>query len=141
MIRSSIESSCLSSVGYDKQLKLLEIEFRSGSVYQYFDVPTEIYSQLSHAPSAGRYFNKYIAYKFRYKLVENYSYQEASKQDRINNPPTADSIKHLYKKLAFRFHPDRAQGYEKLMKEINTLYEERNYYMLKEIAKQYNCKN
>lgn len=60
MRRDHVQSSNLHSVGYDPEGKTLEIEFRSGAVYQYKDVPLNIYRALMAASSKGKYFNSYI---------------------------------------------------------------------------------
>ncbi len=56
MKRKSVESSNLASVGYDAKGQILEIEFNHGGVYQYFDVPQEVYDELMDAGSHGKYF-------------------------------------------------------------------------------------
>ncbi len=56
MKRKSIESSNLESVGYDEKKQILEIEFNHGGVYQYFDVPQDIFDELMDAGSHGSYF-------------------------------------------------------------------------------------
>jgi len=53
-------SSNLKSVGYDEDSSTLEIEFRSGSVYRYADIPSPEYLALMAADSKGRYFNAHI---------------------------------------------------------------------------------
>jgi hypothetical protein len=71
MNRVPVSSSNLVSVGYDSESKVLEIEFQSGSVYQYFNVPANIYSGLMSAASHGRYFDAYIKKGgFAYKQVK-----------------------------------------------------------------------
>jgi len=57
-------SSTLSSVGYDRRNRMLEIEFRNGHVYQYLDVPKGVYDGLCLAHSKGRYFNDRIRDSF-----------------------------------------------------------------------------
>lgn len=66
MIRDSVPSSNISSMGYDEPSQTLEVEFTNGSIYQYFNVDTGIYEQLMHAPSKGQFLNTYIknAYPF-----------------------------------------------------------------------------
>lgn len=56
MNRQSVESSNLASIGYDAENEILEIEFNHGGVYQYFDVPENVYEELMNADSHGRYF-------------------------------------------------------------------------------------
>ena len=67
MIRNSVFSSNLKSVGYDDGT--LEIEFHNGGIYQYFNVPDSTYSNLISAISKGRYFDTYIRPKYRYRKV------------------------------------------------------------------------
>ena len=48
------------SVGYDGRSRILEIEFQSGEVYQYLDVPGTVHQKLQSAKSKGQYFNSEI---------------------------------------------------------------------------------
>lgn len=69
MIRKPVESSNLASVGYDASSATLEIEFRSGGIYQYFDVPESVYRELMEAPSQGKFFHVHIRDKYRYVKI------------------------------------------------------------------------
>ena len=69
MLRHEVQSSELRSVGYDISTSLLEAEFHSGEVYQYFDVPAVTVLELLEAQSIGRYFNARIRSKFKFKQV------------------------------------------------------------------------
>ena len=60
MQRTSVQSSNLSSVGYDSALQILEIEFHTSGVYQYHGVPESVYDALMSAGSKGTYFAQYI---------------------------------------------------------------------------------
>lgn len=60
MDRKNVQSSNIASIGYDRDEKILEIEFHSGGIYQYFNVPESIYFGLMSASSHGQYFNVYI---------------------------------------------------------------------------------
>ncbi len=60
MQRSPVSSSNLKSVGYDPVSKILEIEFLSGSMYQYFNVPESIYADLMIAAAPALFFNIHI---------------------------------------------------------------------------------
>ncbi len=68
MDRISISSSNIVSVGYDRSSRTLEIEFGNG-VYQYYEVPLQIYEGLISATSAGRYFHGNIKDKYDYSKV------------------------------------------------------------------------
>jgi hypothetical protein len=56
MKRKPVTSSSLASVGYDSKSQILEVEFVHGGVYQYFDVPPEVYKELINASSVGSYY-------------------------------------------------------------------------------------
>jgi len=56
MKRTTVDSSMISSVGYDEAEKILEAQFTSGKVYQYYDVPKSVFDELMEASSVGRYF-------------------------------------------------------------------------------------
>jgi len=60
MRRKPVDSSAIASLGYDPARETLEVEFRSGNVYRYFDVPKEVYEDLLGARSKGRYFGSFI---------------------------------------------------------------------------------
>lgn len=58
-------SSVIAGLEYDPASRTLEVEFRSGRVYHYFDVPKAEYLALTNAPSLGSYFNKEIRPRYR----------------------------------------------------------------------------
>ena len=60
MDRQSVASSNLAEVGYDSDLETLEVQFKSGGIYQYFIVPAFMYERLMSADSLGRFFNAEI---------------------------------------------------------------------------------
>lgn len=67
--RINVTSSNLNSVAYDENEEIMEVEFKNGSVYQYFDVPKDVYLDLFDAMSAGRYLNDTVKGKYRYTKV------------------------------------------------------------------------
>lgn len=69
MRRASVDSSNIASIGYKKTEKLLEIRFNNGSVYQYSDVPQDIYEGLQSAESKGKFFHSKIRTGFSFKKV------------------------------------------------------------------------
>lgn len=60
MWREPVRSEALRAVGYDPDRRILEIEFASGAVYRYFDVPEDLYAGLMTAPSLGEFFSAHI---------------------------------------------------------------------------------
>ena len=68
--REPVRSSNLTSVGYDGQRRVLEIEFRSGGIYRYLDVPKETHTGLMASDSKGRYFAAHIRNQFRHERLK-----------------------------------------------------------------------
>jgi lysyl-tRNA synthetase, class II len=61
-----VNSTTLTTVAYDADRELLQLEFRDGTVYQYLGVSAEVYEALLRAPSKGSYFNSGIRGRFAY---------------------------------------------------------------------------
>ena len=70
MHRQPVNSSNICSIGYDSQMALLEVEFTSSDVYQYFDVPDKLYQQFLNTSSHGQFLNDHIRYNYRYQKVK-----------------------------------------------------------------------
>jgi hypothetical protein len=68
---TTVESTTLASVAYDEASELMQLEFRSRAIYQYFDVPSAVHAALLDAPSKGSYFNRVIRGSFRYCRVSD----------------------------------------------------------------------
>jgi len=64
-----VTSSDIRSVGYDESARLLRIEFNSGGVYAYFDVPSHLFSSFVEAASKGQFFHSHIKFNYRYQKV------------------------------------------------------------------------
>jgi lysyl-tRNA synthetase class 2 len=62
------KSSTIHRVEYLEQEKTLEIEFRSGNVYRYYNVPQRLWKvfqlYVECEGSAGSFFNEYIKTQF-----------------------------------------------------------------------------
>ena len=66
MMRDPVASTNIRSLGYDPASSTLEVEFSSGSIYQYYNIGEPLYEQLMAASSKGQFLNIYIknAYPF-----------------------------------------------------------------------------
>ena len=69
MQRYSVASSNIAAVGYDPATETLEVQFLSGWVYQYYNVPENMYDQLMKEGSKGRFLNVYIKNAYPYSRV------------------------------------------------------------------------
>lgn len=64
-----VSSSNLASVGYDSTTRTLRVEFKSGAVYEYSDVPEAAYQGLMDASSKGSYFHQNIKDRYSYSKI------------------------------------------------------------------------
>jgi len=71
MHRNQVDSSAISSVGYDEKSSVLEVEFASGAVYDYLKVPEKVYRDLLRAPSKGSFVSRRV--RDRYPFVRRES--------------------------------------------------------------------
>ena len=69
MDRNFVASSNIASIGYDKTTETLEVEFLSGSAYQYYNVPFFLYQKLMQEGSKGKFFNMYVKNSYPYSRI------------------------------------------------------------------------
>jgi hypothetical protein len=69
MDRSYVPSTNIASIGYDEATETLEVEFLSGSIYQYYNVRMNIYEQIMQAGSKGKFLNTYVKNAYPYSRV------------------------------------------------------------------------
>ena len=76
--RVPVRSSTLASVGYDARSQTLEVEFKRGTVYQYYGVPAGVYEGLMRAQSHGHYLDRYVKKGgYRYREMTRFGSGEA----------------------------------------------------------------
>lgn len=69
MEKTPVVSSNVESIGYDEDSSTLEIEFKNGATYQYFDVPENVFNELRDADSVGGYLAARIKGSYRFSKV------------------------------------------------------------------------
>ena len=73
MDRQEVESSMLVSIGYDHYREVLEVEFKHGAVYEYYDVPNDVYHTMitrnERGESVGSWFAARVKQSYRYSRV------------------------------------------------------------------------
>ena len=69
MNRTSVLSSNIKSIGFEIASNVLEIEFHSGGIYQYRNVPQNIYDSFLRSASKGSFFDQYIKDKYPTKKI------------------------------------------------------------------------
>jgi hypothetical protein len=78
MNRVPVASSTLASVAYCPASRILEVEFRSHTLYRYFGVSPEVHHRLMAAKSKGGFFNAQVRNRFRYQEITSSSSSAAT---------------------------------------------------------------
>ena len=65
--RRPVKSTAVRSIGYDEGEWVLQVEFTSGSTYNYFRVPPREHQALLKAPSVGDYLNRQVKRYYEYE--------------------------------------------------------------------------
>ncbi len=59
-----MDSSAISSIGYDSDSSILEVEFASGVIWRYYGVSEDVYQSFLYSGSKGRFFHTHIRNKY-----------------------------------------------------------------------------
>ena len=63
-----VSSSAVDRVAYDDETCTLDLWYKGGDRYSYFDVPRAIYEALLEAESIGGFVNREIKPHYRYEI-------------------------------------------------------------------------
>jgi KTSC domain-containing protein len=70
MNRTGVTANGIAQVGYEDGSEILEIEFSSGKVFQFFNVPQKMFNQLMSTSHKEIYYEREILERFPYKRIE-----------------------------------------------------------------------
>jgi len=65
MRAAKLGSSLISRICYVEEEKILQVRFRDGRLYCYYEVPSEAFDAVRDAESAGRHYNREIKGRYR----------------------------------------------------------------------------
>jgi hypothetical protein len=65
MNMQEVDSSSIAAIGYETTSRTLEIAFKNGRIYRYFDVPTWLNEAFVACGSKGRFFNENVRDLYR----------------------------------------------------------------------------
>jgi hypothetical protein len=69
MDKIEIESSTIKSIGYDDALNFLEVSYKKGTTYRFYDVPQDLFEDLMESKSKGKFLRENIEKKFETEKV------------------------------------------------------------------------
>jgi DnaJ-class molecular chaperone len=67
-IRTTSEANVLD---YQYKSRILQVNFSDGSVYEYFEVPSNVYNKLLNSSTPARFIRRNICEEFSYRKVTN----------------------------------------------------------------------
>jgi hypothetical protein len=67
MLRLVVKSNAVTSMGYDNRTRILELEYKNGTVYRFKDVPRPIWEELKRLASSGGSIGAYVNANIRDK--------------------------------------------------------------------------
>ena len=70
MKRHRVTSMTFASLGYDPARSVLEAEFCSGGIYDYYAVPNAVWRQFYEAPSKGEFFAAHIRDQYAFRKID-----------------------------------------------------------------------
>lgn len=69
MVNQMVLSTEIEWIGYEKRNRMLQVEFLSGSIYQYDNVPEHVYYDFLAASSYGHFLEDEINGKYTYRKI------------------------------------------------------------------------
>ncbi|MBZ8180190.1 KTSC domain-containing protein [Oscillatoria salina] len=75
--REPVNSSMAAAIAYNQTEKKLQVEFLSGSVYQYDNVEAEIWQELRYSDSTGKYYNSRIKGQYSCQRIDEETVAES----------------------------------------------------------------
>lgn len=71
MQRLAFDSEAVASAGYDSDSRLMEVEFRTGRIYRYSEVPPGVFEWLLRTKSKGSFVTNMVRDKFEFIEVKD----------------------------------------------------------------------
>ena len=68
-IINEIQSSNIKKTEYDTETKKLLVTFNNGALYEYDEVPHQLYTQFRMSESQGKFFSTKISKNYKYKKI------------------------------------------------------------------------
>ena len=62
----TLNSSNVARFAYDESNQVLKVEFKNGAIYDYYDIPENVFHGMRGAPSAGQFLAQNVKSRFRY---------------------------------------------------------------------------
>lgn len=64
-----VQSTAIAAIGYSQGQ--LDIQYHSGRIYRYYQVPAELFTELKEAASKGRFVSRFIRGVFPFDLLKD----------------------------------------------------------------------
>jgi hypothetical protein len=95
MTRHWDERSAVRSVSFERPTHTLRVQFESGAMYDFADVPERIYDELAHAPERDAFFRENVRDEYAATRVGDVDLAEMAherREDALLGPPVAEQL-------------------------------------------------
>lgn len=79
ILMNAVKSSNVEQIGYDDLTQTLQVNFKNGSKYQYYEIPADLYKAFRGAPSIGNFIAKHIKGKYLTVKIEEIKIENSEK--------------------------------------------------------------
>ena len=69
MVNQMVLSTEIEWIGYEQKTNMLQVEFIEGGIYQYQNVPQNIYDNFLNADSHCRYFETFVKGRYSHRKI------------------------------------------------------------------------
>lgn len=70
MEKTNIDTRLIKSMGYDKEKKIMEVEFTSDMIHQYRNFPEDLYNEMIKNKNIDKFFKINIVNRYHYNRLK-----------------------------------------------------------------------
>ncbi|MBV9463521.1 MAG: KTSC domain-containing protein [Verrucomicrobiae bacterium] len=71
IVRHPVQDTHIAEIGFDPKHKVLEIAYKTGAVFRYYEVPELEYDQLMNAAVKDLHMTTHMHHKYRYEMLKS----------------------------------------------------------------------
>lgn len=69
MVYVVVQSNNIDKIGYDASQHTLRVHFSNGAIYDYLQVPEEIFRLFCNSPSKGKFLKDQLKFRYEFKKL------------------------------------------------------------------------
>lgn len=89
--KKDVDSSAIATVKYSYSMSVLTVTFNNGAAYDYYDVPSQVYSQVINSSSIGRSYVSLVKNNYESIKVSGVSNKPSDVKEKASETQTQTS--------------------------------------------------